>query len=49
MRKKLKIGLIIDGTTVNIYKKNLIEFIINENLYFSSPIIISQNPRVIKF
>ena len=48
MHKKLKIGLIIDGTTVNIYKKNLIEFIINENLYFSSPIIISQNPRVIK-
>ena len=43
MHNKLKIGLIIDGTSVNFYKKNLIEFIINEKLYFSSPIIISQN------
>ena len=40
---KLKIGLIIDSTNVNIYKKNLVEFIVDNNKYFDEPVLISQN------
>ena len=40
---KLKIGLIIDSTDVNIYKKNLVEYIVNNNQYFDRPVLISQN------
>ena len=40
---KLKIGLIIDSTNVDIYKKNLVEFIVNNNQYFDKPVLISQN------
>ena len=40
---KLKVGLIIDRTNVNIYKKNLVEFIVNNSQYFDKPVLISQN------
>ncbi|MDA9232370.1 hypothetical protein N9O63_00980 [Candidatus Pelagibacter sp.] len=40
---KLRIGLIIDSTNVNIYKKNLVEYILNNNQYFDDPVLISQN------
>ena len=43
MMIKLRIGLIIDSTNVSIYKKNLVEYILNNNQYFDDPVLISQN------
>ena len=43
---KLKIGLIIDSTDVNIYKKNLVEYIVNNNQYFDRPVLLKTSDFV---